>query len=159
MRTHSNGSALLTAVIMVLVITVIGVGIIRFAGRESIGATASAKEQALVACAEAARLQLLSKIRALGFDPTQLSALNATLGTTGTGSMTALGGHYDTPNTGIVLEQVNFLPAIAAGPQVQVVNQASKSSNHHGPQPVKVIARCSDHGRQLEVEFGVLFGL
>ncbi len=164
MRTQ-RGSALLIAIVAVLVLTVIGVGMIRFAGREAVGATASAHEQALVACAEAARLQLVAQFHALGFQPAQLQALNVPLGTTGTGGNTvAQGGHYDTPVGNIVIDQVSYLPDIAAGPSSSARDLTGVSSLiGQGGRPLKVVVHCQDGvlggGRQLEVEFGIRFGL
>ena len=86
MRTSERGSALLTAMIAVVVIVIVAVGILRFASRASIGASAAANEAALVSCAEAARLQLMAQFHAIGFNPSMLTALNVPLGTTGTGA-------------------------------------------------------------------------
>ena len=160
MRTRPHGSALLIAVIAVLVITVISVGIIRFASRESVGASASAHEQALIACAEAARLQLLGQFHALGFQPSTLTPLNVTL----SGTTLAQGGHYDTPVGNIVIDQVAYLPDSAAGPAATARDLTGQSSLiGQGGKPLKVIVHCQDGtlggGRQLEVEFGIRFGL
>jgi hypothetical protein len=160
MRTRPHGSALLIAIITVLVITVLAVGIIRFASRESVGASAAAHEQALVACAEAARLQLMSQFHALGFQPTSLTALNVTL----SGTTAAQGGHYDTPVGNIVIDQVTYLPENAAGPSSAARDLTGISSLiGQGGKPMKVVVHCQDGvingGRQLEVEFGIRFGL
>ncbi len=107
---RERGSALLIAVIAILVITVIGIGTIRFAGREAVGAYATSHQQALVACADAARQQLIAQFHLVGFDPNQLKALDVPLGTSGSGgTTTAQGGHYDTPFANIVFDQVTPL--------------------------------------------------
>ena len=160
MRTRQHGSALLIAVIAVLVITVISVGIIRFASRESVGASAAAHEQALSACAEAARLQLLGQFHALGFQPSALTALNVTL----SGTTIVQGGHYDTPVGNIVVDQVTYLPDAASGPSSAARDLTGISSLiGQGGKPMKVVVHCQDGtlggGRQLEVEFGIRFGL
>ncbi len=162
---NQRGSALIVSIISILVITVIGVGMIRYAGREVVGATASAHEQALVACAEAARLQLLGQFHALGFQPSQLQALNVPLGTTGSGGQTfAQGGHYDTGVGNIVVDQVSYLPDAAGGPNSSARDLTGISSLiGQGGRPLKVVVHCRDGvldgGRQLEVEFGIRFGL
>jgi len=165
-----RGSALLTAVVVVLVITVIGVGIVRFSARELAGAIATAQEQALVACAEAARQKLVAQFHALGFKPTSLEALSGTaLGsTTGSGSTYAVGGHYDadygtdTGKVQIVVDQVSYLSDKAFGPTTSVQDLTnSVPLIGQGGKPVRVVVHCVDgaSGRQLEMEFGIRFGL
>lgn len=163
MFTNQRGSALLTSFIVIMVITAIGVGMIRFAGREVAGAYAGAHEQSLVNCAETARVQLLGYFHALGFQPSLVQALNVQLGTTtGNGLTTAVGGHYDTPAGNIVIDQVSYLPASAVGPTNNVRDLTGMSSLiGQGGRPLKVVVHCNDGtaGRQLEVEFGIQFGL
>ncbi len=166
MRSSSQrGSALVVAIVAVLVIAVIGAGMLRFAARETVGATAGAREQALVACAEAARLRLLAQFHALGFQPSQLQALNVPLATTATPANTlAQGGHYDTPVANIGIDQVTYLPDTASGPTSAVRDLTSVSSLiGQGGRPLKVVVHCQDGalagGRLLEVEFGLRFGL
>lgn len=161
---NPRGSALIISVVAMAVIAVLGVAMLRFAYRESVGATATAHENALVACAEAARLQLLGQFHAIGFQPSQIQALNVPLGTTGTGGHTsAVGGHYDTPLGNIVVDQVTYLPENAAGPsQSQRDLTGISSAIGQGGRPMKVVVHCQDgagSGRQLEVEFGIRFGL
>lgn len=158
-----RGSSLVLAVVVVLVIAVLGVGMVRFAASESAGATSGARREALIQCAEAARQLLVSKFHALGMQPADISALNVPLQGAG-GSTLALGGHIDTMN--VTIGQVTYLPPNAFGPPpvsdisniVQLVGQGGK--------PMKVIVHCQDGadgtatgGRQLEIEFGVRFGL
>jgi Tfp pilus assembly protein PilX len=164
MKTQPRGSALIISIIVMLVITVIGVGMIRFAGRELAGSIAGSHERALSECAEAARLQLLAQFHALGFQPSQIQPLNAKLGTTGNATTTAVGGHYDTPGSGMVVEQVSYLPDSAAGPVTTARDLTGISSSvGQGGRPLKVVVLCNDGvtngGRQLEVEFGIKFGL
>ncbi len=161
-RRPERGSALLVAIIAVLVITVIGIGTIRFAGREVVGAYATSHEQALVACADAARQQLIAQFHLVGFDPSQLQALDVPLGTRGSGgTTTAQGGHYDTPFANIVFDQVTPLPAKATGRSKPVEDLTNRSRPGFGSQaPYKIVARCVEaNGRQLEVEFGLQYGL
>jgi Tfp pilus assembly protein PilX len=172
MRRHdsSRGSALLTAVITVLIITVIGMAMIKMTYRGVASSAAGAHEQALVACAEAAKVQLSSRLHALGFNPTTVQALSVNLA----GSRTvAMGAHYDTPrnSTGspaVVIEQVSMLPPTAAGAATanntpEISNRLSAFAGGGGQQPFKVIALCKDGfdgaSRELEIEFGIVFGM
>jgi len=160
-----RGSSLLMSMIIVLVVTAIGLGVIKFAYREVAGAQAGAREQALVACAETARQMLVSQFHAIGVRPTQISALNVPLDSTGSGARTyALGGHMGT--MGVRIDQVSPLPGNAFGPTDAIADISNTSGlQAMGGTPLKIVVHCRDggsgasDGRQLEVEFGVRFGL
>ncbi len=155
-----RGSSLVLAVIVVLVISIIGVGIINFATLEVAGATSGARRQGLVACAESARQLLVSRFHAVGLVPTAVEALNLQLDGTG-GQMNAVGGHFDEAAANVQVSQVQFLPDNSFGPTSRardITNTVSLIGQ--GGKPLRVIAHCVDGGgRQLEVEFGFRFGL
>jgi Tfp pilus assembly protein PilX len=167
MRSRSQrGSALLLAMIVVLVITIIAVAMIRYSSRELAGATAARQNSALVACAEAGRQLLTSQFRSLGVAPTQLQALNVTLDGAG-GDTRVLGGHVD---TNVQVDQVTVLPSASFGVQQNSVRDLTNiiaGAGQLGGTPYRVVVHCQDHGtaglpasgRQLEVEFGIRFGL
>lgn len=164
MTSHPRGTALPTAMIAAVIIAVVAVGIIRFASRGSLGASAAVNEQALVACAEDARLRLLSQFHVLGLEPTRIQALNVPLGSASSSAAgAALGGHYDQGSyvTGAVIDQVTYLPATASGPTSTARNLTGISSLvGQGGRPMKVVVHCQmASGRQLEVEFGIKFGM
>jgi len=167
-RPSQRGSALLMSVMVVLVISIIGVGIIRFASREVAGATAGARHAALVACADAGRKVLTSQFRAVGLAPTALTALNQPLdGPAGQARTQAVGGHVGSAASAIQVDQVVFLPDNAFGPSNRVRDLSNVISlAGQGGKPLRVLVHCQDgdlstpaSGRQLEVEFGVRFGL
>ncbi len=167
-RRAPRGSALLMSVIVVLVISVIAVGIIRFASREVAGSTAGARYGALVACADAGRRLMLSQFHAVGLAPTSLSPLNRALDSSLPGAQTlVVGGHVDEPASSVQVNQVVFLPDNAFGPSNRVRDLSNVISlAGQGGKPIKVMVHCIDHGdgtptggRQLEVEFGVRFGI
>jgi type II secretory pathway pseudopilin PulG len=172
-RKHDRGSALLTSVIVVLVLAIIGVGIIRFASREGAGAMAGTREQALVACADAARQMLVAKFSALGIQPTSIAPIDVGLDTTGSGSrVRAVGGHYDsagsvTSGSTVFITQVTNLPDSSFGPTSRVRDLSNVVAvAGQGGRPLKIVVHCQQagdgtaaSGRQLEVEFGVRFGL
>lgn len=166
MRTSQRGSALIIAVVVVLIVSVIGIGILRFAFRETAGATAGAREQALASCAESARQLLVSQFNALGLQPTSITALNVPLDATdGSATTFAVGGHYGT--TGVTVAQVSYLPDNAFGSTARVRDLTNVIAvAGQGGRPLKVVVHCQaggsgtpESGRQLEVEFGVRFGL
>lgn len=169
MRKHERGSTLVIAVIVVLIMAVIGVGMVRFTQRETAGALAGQRTDAVAACASAAQQLLLSRFHLLGVQPTDLTVLNVTLDGV-TGSLRALGGHIGSDPTQplTTIKQVEALPSTA---QVQK-NAMSDATNfasslgREGGQPLKVTVHCQagdlsspTSGRQLEIEFGVNFGL
>jgi type II secretory pathway pseudopilin PulG len=163
-----RGSALLMSMVVVVVITIIGVAVIRFSTREVAGATAGARHEALVACAEAGRKLLTSQFHAIGMAPTTLDALNTPLdGAAGVGRTMAVGGHVDSVAAAVQVDQVVFLPDNAFGPSTRVRDLSNVISlAGQGGKPLRVLVHCQDGsansptgGRQLEVEFGVRFGL
>ncbi len=60
-RRSERGVALIIAVIVVLVVTILAVGVIRYASREVAGANAGRKAAAIASCADAARSMLMSR--------------------------------------------------------------------------------------------------
>jgi hypothetical protein len=165
-----RGSGLLLAMIVVLVLTVVAVGVIRFSSRELAGAYAGRQEDSLVACAEAGRQLLLSQFRGLGVAPTSLQALNVGLDNPASGSTRAVGGHVDT--SGVQIQQVALLPPGSFGVETKnqrdLTNIVFPGRAALGGKPYRILVHCVDHatnpsdptsGRQLEVEFGVRFGI
>lgn len=159
-RTH-RGSAMLLAIIVVFVVAVIAAGVLRYTSRELAGATAARQADALVACAEAGRQLLMSQFRSVGIPPTQLQALNVPLDANTGGSTSVVGGHIDT--SGVQIAQVSVLPMGSFGSERKntrdITNIAFPNLSPLGGTPYRLLVHCNDHGRQLEVEFGVRFGL
>ena len=160
-----RGSALLLTMIVVVVITVLGIAMIRFASRELAGATATRQNDALVSCAEAGRQLILSQFRATTISPASLTALNLPISAQGTAR--AVGGHI---GSNVQIQQVVVLPGNTFGATRNSVRDLSNiiaGAGSLGGTPYRVIVHCQDHGdaadpasgRQLEVEFGLRFGL
>jgi hypothetical protein len=165
-----RGSGLLLAIVTVLVITVIGVAAIRFTSRELAGATAARQNDALVSCAEAGRQLLLNQFRGVGLAPTSISALNVPLDAQSGGSVSVVGGHVDQAVSSVQVDQVKVLPAgtfgQSRGSTSDLTNIIGGLGNLGAGAPYRVLVHCIDHGqsdgtggRQLEVEFGVQFGI
>ncbi len=161
-----HGSGLLLAIIVVFVITLVAVGVIRFSARELAGAFAGRQQEALVACAEAGRQLLMSQFRAYGVSPVSLTPLNVSLDKASGGNTRVVGGHYD---SNVQVQQVVVLPAGTFGPDPNSVQDRSNRifvQRIGGGNPYKVVVHCQDRGdgtpasgRQLEVEFGIRYGL
>lgn len=170
-RRNQRGSALLVSLIVVVVVTIISVQMIRLSSRELAGATAAKHTQALVACAEAGRVLLLNRFRAVGIAPTSIDALNVSLDKAQGGSVVVAGGHADQATASVQVDQVKVLPPgtfnVNRGrATADLSNVIGALGNIGEGTPYRVLVHCVDHGnsdgtggRQLEVEFGVQFGL
>ena len=154
-----RGSTLILTMVVVLTVAAIGVALIRFASREVAGSTAARKAQQLSACAEAGRQLLVSQFKTVGTPVTDIAALsNVALDATTVVS----GGHYD----GLQNVQVSRLPGWSAGPPRPSRIGWRVATADPGGWPYKVVVRCqvggtgaASSGRQLEIEYGVRFGL
>ena len=165
-----RGSGLLLAIVTVLVITIVGVAAIRFTSRELAGATAARQSDALTACAEAGRQLLMNQFKGLGASPTSISALNVPLDAASGGHVSVVGGHVDEATSGVQVDQVKVLPqgtfGASRGATADLTNIIGGLGNLGSGTPYRVLVHCVDHaasdgtgGRQLEVEFGVQFGI
>jgi hypothetical protein len=164
-----RGSALVLTVIVVLVLAVISAALIRFTSRELAGATSARQNDALVACAEAGRQLIMSQFRSISIAPNDLQPLNKAIDADPpNGSTRVLGGHVDTMN--MKVDQVTVLPMGTFGPQPNAIRDLSNiitGAQQLGGTSYRVVVHCQDHGtatdatsgRQLEVEFGLRFGL
>lgn len=168
MRRLERGSALIIAVIVVLIIAVIGVGMVRFTQRETAGALAGQRADAVAACAAAAQKLLLSRFHLLGVQPTDLAVLDVRLDPAGTAR--ALGGHIgaDPSQPLTTIKQVEPLPSMATVSRTSLsdLTNFNAGTRREGGMPIKVTVHCqmgdtstATSGRQLEIEFGVNFGL
>jgi hypothetical protein len=164
-RQIERGSALVVSVIVVIVISVLAVALIRLGTLETAGATAGAKREALARCTDAAGKLLMSKFHVLGSQPITLVPLNVPIDGP-LGQMRAVGGHIGTMDVQIA-QVTGYGDLQAAGLQkVDSIAMRDRAPGT-GKQPLKVTVHCMDHGdprdamsgRQLEVEFGILFGL
>lgn len=166
----ARGSALFVAIVVILVVSMIGVSLVRLTSRELAGATAARHAAALTSCAEAGRLLLVGQFRAAGLAPTSITALNVPLDAA-SGGVTVMGGHVDQPLAGVQVSQVKLLPAgtfnVNRGRSTgDLSNVIGALGNLGEGAPYRVVVRCVDRGapdgtggRQLEIEFGVQFGI
>jgi hypothetical protein len=168
MRTRERGSALIIATIVVLVIAVIGVGMTRFTQRQVAGALAGQRNDLVSACAEAARKLLQSRFHALGQSPLEVEVLDVVLDGP-SGRVRAVGGHIDAdPSKPLVevkqVEQDNRM--IVDEIRGDDLSNRIVDTTGTGGSPYRVMVHCQEgdlssptSGRQLEIEFGVKFGL
>jgi hypothetical protein len=171
MHRDPRGSALLIATIAMLIIAVIGIALVRFTQRETAGASAAERAEILSSCADAGRGLILSKFHALGADPKTIALLGSdgTLLDGPTGRMRAIGGHIgEDPAVSATVVQVEDLPQSVLGPQKRAYESSNRLSKlgAMGGTPMKVTVHCQEgdlstptSGRQLELEFAIVFGL
>jgi hypothetical protein len=172
-RLNQRGSALLVSIIVVLVIAAVGVGVIRFASRDLAGATGGRKEAQVAACAEAARTLLTSQWKLLGAHGVKSPPLDVLVEAA---TQTRLrGGHYgqnptastywnSSSKTWVVNgTMVNNIQVIELNPlTVGPAFVANDLTNRVGDaaQPYRIVVHCSQgDGREVEVEFGLQYGL
>lgn len=170
MRTQSQrGSALINAMIMMLAMSVLAVGIIRYAGRGAASASADRNHAALVACADAGRQLLQAQFRQLG-KAADIVTIDRSLDATSGGRMRIRGGHID-GGSGAQVQQVQVLETGALGKSRggsgNITNVIGGIGNDSAlsRQDLRVVVTCQSppdasltQGRQLEVEFGVRLG-
>jgi Tfp pilus assembly protein PilX len=170
MKQRQRGSALIIAIIVMLIIAVIGVGLLRFTQRSVAFAVGGPRHKAVVSCAQSARALIESKFHLLGRDPTEVQVLNERLDGP-QGRMRAMGGHIDSDPTQplVVVKQVEVLPTNAVsnidtgtGDLTNIIG----GLNAVGGRPLKVTVHCQEgdstsftSGRQVEIEYGIRFGL
>jgi Tfp pilus assembly protein PilX len=164
MRTPlQRGSALLNAMIMMLAMSVLAVGIIRYAGRGAASAAAERNYAALVACAESGRQLLLTQLRQLQPDA-QITFADRTIDNPAGGTVRVRSGHIgDAPGSVSVTRlELGSLGGNrgTTGNQSNMMGGAGDSSMAR--RDLKVIVHCQQpadadptQGRQLEVELGV----
>jgi hypothetical protein len=172
MSRRERGSALVIAVVTMLVLAAIGVGLLRLTQRSVSFAIGGPRHKALQDCADAGRALLESRFHVMGLAPTEIRVLNEMLDGPG-GRLRAVGGHIDAnPSAPLAtIKQVENLPAeslpAGGGPTdgTNVVGSLTSSSGGGGT-ALKVTVHCQEgdlssptSGRQLEVEYGVRFGL
>ncbi len=157
-RPAERGSALLLAVMLVLILGIVGLAVANRASRDTESVSAKRHHDQSVTCADAARELLMSQFSAYGTTPTQLT-LNSVAG-----DHTLASGHYD--NFGVTVTSV-VAAAGAAQPAMGVTENSNKIIRASlGGQVYRMTVVCSappaagsSVPRQSEVEYLVRFGL
>lgn len=156
-----RGSALVIALILVTVLSLVGLALINRANTEIDAVSAKRHYDLTSSCAEAARQLVISKFAQAG----------ANLGTLGMqitlGNLNLYTGHYSPPDGGSgYLADGGVVPLLGAaggatsGGATDVANKIQKTSL--GTSPYRVTVVCQDANnvtRQTEVEFVINYGL
>jgi Tfp pilus assembly protein PilX len=155
-RQRERGSALLLAVMLVLILGVVGLAVVQRGAGEGEAVSAKRHHDQAITCADAARELLMSQFSAYGTSPTQMT-LNSAVG-----DHTLSTGHYD---------NINVTSVLAATGSSQAAFGVSDVSNRIarvglGGQVYRMTVVCSAPpangaatNRQSEVEYLVRFGL
>jgi hypothetical protein len=165
LRARPVGGALLLAIILLAVMTIIGVGAVVASSRERENAFAKSKYDRVVACARAAQAKIWAEIAMFG-----PGYLTGTRGVTSVsladGTALAAPSHYDTVATqnGVGAAEIRSVtltvPDGAGGPQLPKAANLSNSGGATVPigSVNRIVARCTDSsGRAYEVELAVRF--
>ncbi len=150
-RVTEHGAALIIAVVLVVLLTVVGATLIARNADTVDAAGSKAKYDVAVSCADGARQLLMSQFRSFGVSPTQL-VLDQTIG-----NKRYTSGHYDS----FAVSTVN----VATGSQTRAVGVSDVANRaggvHLGGNLYRMTVVCTDTAqtsRQSEVEFLVRFG-
>jgi hypothetical protein len=149
---HDRGSALIVAMILMILLAVIGVALVNRTTRE-VDAVASKRHwDRAMSCAEGARQMLLSQFRAYGVNLVNLQLQKQV------GDQQYASGHYDAFNVTSV-EEAGGTPG--GGVAGDAANRITKRSGGLGGKGYRLTVVCRDNGQathQQEVEFLVNFG-
>lgn len=163
-RSTPRGSALVVAMIVLGVLTVIGVAAVSLSTQERSNAAAYGKLDAMQACANAATAKIW---RELGIYGTSLATSDATITSVRLADGTTLKApaHYDTPVTATVRQVVTTAASPTAlntgGDLTNRLRAFSPPGAGGGAGGVNLfIVHCKDaSGRELELEIGIQFAL
>ncbi len=154
---HDRGSALIIAMILMVVLAVVGVAIVNRTTRE-VDAVASKRHwDRAMSCAEGARQMLLSQFRAYGVDITALTLQKQV------GDQYFASGHYDSFQVATVTPAQGSPGGVVGG---DAANRITKGGKGLGQKAFRFTVVCSDttplstgqYTHQQEVEFLVNFG-
>ena len=149
---HDRGSALIAAMILMILLAVVGIALVNRTTRE-VDAVASKRHwDRSMSCAEGARQMLLSQFKAYGVNLTSLQLQKQV------GDQQYASGHYDSFNVTSV-QEAGGTPGGAVGGDA--ANRITRRSGGLGGKGYRLTVVCRDNAastHQQEVEFLVNFG-
>lgn len=162
-RTPPRGSTLLLVIILLAILAFVGVAAVRLGSQERVNAAAKGKRDYLVACANAARIQLWTELTRSGSKYLQSTSVPATLTLDDGTELSAPSAPSGSPKDGLpVVDLVQLVPMVstAAGGSRDATNTILGSRQRGASGGVRMVARCRDPmGRELLVEFTTRFAL
>jgi hypothetical protein len=157
-KTSARGSTLLLAMVLLAVLSVIGVAAVSLSSQERNNASAKARRDALVACANAAQSVIWAEL--MRFGPRYLgSSLPVATATLPDGTELALAHYMNDPSITLVNQVVT--PVACTGDDENGPEQVVDLTNRDAALRLsghcyRIVARCTDPaGRKLEVEVAV----
>lgn len=158
-----RGSTLVLVTVLLLVLAVVGVAAVRLSSQERVNAAAKGTRDQLVACANAARLQLWAEISRSGpgflksGDPAEDIILPDGTVLTAPAHFTSAGKDAEP-----IVDLVSLTPMFTtkAGGGGDMTNKMVDPRKMEGGLGNRILARCRDpKGRELLVEFTTKFAL
>ncbi len=149
---HDRGSALIVAMILMVVLAVVGLAIVKRTSAEVDAVASKRHYDRAMTCAEGARQMLLSQFRAYGVQLANLSLSRII------GDQQYTSGHYDNFSVSSVTEAGGTAGGIVGS---DAANRITKRSGGLGGKGYHFTVVCRDNGvstHQQEVEYLVNFG-
>jgi len=161
--TQPRGSTLLLTVVLLAVLAVIGVAAVRLGAQERTNAAAKETRDELVACANAARLQLWAEISRHGSEYVQTNDIAGEIvlpdGTTLRAPAKPSSEGKDARPVYELVELTPMITAKASG-MGNMTNRMADPRSLSNSMGYRMLARCKDpRGRELYVEFTTKFAL
>lgn len=158
-----RGSTLLLVVILLSVLTIVGVTAVRLSSQERVNAHAKDTRDRLVACANAARLQLWAELTRSG--PEYLKSADPAVEIRlPDGTVLSAPGHFTSAGKDAlpVVDLIDTVPLITAAKSVErdITNSMASPRSTKGTLGNVILAKCRDEkGRELLVEVVTKFAI
>ena len=168
---RTRGSALILAVVALVALSVLALAAIHFSGKENEVTQHVSRAEEVLACAEAARQNLLARFRAVGINPTQIKLACPSSSTPGVECVRLADdpnlarrsilstGHYRQAQLPTVQGVEVVTGGVGAGGGVRDLTNSLAASPTLGGQFYRIIVSCHSRGRESEVEMLVRFGI
>ncbi len=159
-RRGERGSALITAMVMLTVLTIVGVAAVSLSTQEQGNAAAKTRVDFVQACANAAQAKIWAEMSQAGLGYLTSNVTITPMGLPG--SVTLVPGHYDSEASTITVSQVTFGGASSAanvnaqsGVDQDCTNRLCGLTNSSGGTR-GIFVHCKDaKGREFEMEMAV----
>jgi len=161
--TNPRGSTLLLVVVLLAVLAVIGVAAVSLGSQERVNAAAKGKRDAVVACANAARMAIWAELAKFGSAYMQSSSPVGDL-VLADGTKLAAPAHYTSAGTdALPVVQIIRTHSVVRGLASKtgdLTNRMDAPQDALGGTAYTIVARCKDpKGRESEVEFTTILAL
>jgi len=162
-RPSERGSTLILVVVLLAVLAIIGVAAVSLGSQERVNASAKGRRDALVACANAARMALWAEVARHGAGYMTSTAPMTEI-VLADGTRLAAPAHYTSAEADALpvaqIVRTNRIVRSFASKTVDLTNKMDAPQSQLGGTAYTVVARCKDaKGREDEVEFTTVLAL